>query len=203
MWYIKKKLNLHVGNCVDHDVKNAPPWVQVIGSDSLGGQSVHQLVGEGLEKRTLDIAGLVAVSHVLNLAKDLQGVVHGGDHIVKAVSDALNAGIEFGISVQTVDGGISERAEFLLGAWGLLEDPFKTIELNYRWTFFNGKIKKKKSMESYLMKISATMALRSLRKFSQVRRTSAIWWGVKWVWGWARSSSFLILHKFHVKIKSQ
>ncbi len=119
-----KSLNLNVGDCVDHNVESAPPRVQIIGSNSLGGQSVHQLVGEGLEKRTLDIAGLVAVSHVLNLAKDLQGVVHGGDHIVKAVSDALNAGIEFGISVQTVDGGISERAEFLLGAWGLLEDPF-------------------------------------------------------------------------------
>ena len=118
------RTNLDVGNSVDHDAEDALPRVHIIGRNSLRGEDISQITSERLEEGALDIAGLVAVSHVLNLAKDLQGVVHGGDHIVKAVSHALNAGIEFGISVQTVDGGISERAEFLLGAWGLLEDPF-------------------------------------------------------------------------------
>ena len=51
-----------------------------------------------------DTAGLVAVSHVLDLAEDLEGVVHRSDHAVQAVSDELNLGVEGGVRRQVADG---------------------------------------------------------------------------------------------------
>ena len=65
----------------------------------------------------------MAVSHVLNLTQNLQGVVHGGDHVVKTVSDQFHLGVEGGISAQTVNRDVGEGTEFLLGAGVLLEDP--------------------------------------------------------------------------------
>ena len=120
-------LNLDVGDTVNHDGKSASPRIQISGSDSLGAQDVHQVTSEGLEEGALNSAGLVAVSHVLNLAEDLQSVVHSGDHVVKTVSDKLNLGVEGGVSGQAVDRDIGERAELLLGARGILEDPLGTI----------------------------------------------------------------------------
>jgi len=69
----------------------------------------------------------VAVSHVLNLSHDLQSVVHGGDHVVQAISDQFNLGVESGISGQAVDRDIGEAAEFLLGAGVLLEEPLQAL----------------------------------------------------------------------------
>ena len=51
-----------------------------------------------------DTAGLVTVSHVLDLTEDLEGVVHRGDHAVQAVSDELNLGVEGGVRGQVADG---------------------------------------------------------------------------------------------------
>ena len=50
------------------------------------------------------------------------------------------------------------------------------------------------------------MALRSPLMFSQLLWTSRIWWGVNLVWGSAKSSAFLFMHKnivncFHEKRK--
>ena len=119
---------MDIGYGVYHNLKSTPPRVQIIGSDSLGAQDVNQVTGEGLEEGALNSAGLVAVSHILNLAQDLQSVVHSGDHVVKAVSDELDLDVESGISGQTVNRHIGERAEFLLGARSILEDSLQTIK---------------------------------------------------------------------------
>ena len=118
---------MNVRDGVHHNLKSAPPRVQVIGSDSLRAQDINQVTSKSLEKGALDSAGLVAVSHVLNLAEDLQSVVHSGDHVVKTVSDKLNLGVEGGVSGQAVDRDIGEGVELLLGARSILEDPLKTI----------------------------------------------------------------------------
>jgi len=54
-------------------------------------------VGNYGEFLATDTAGLVAVSHVLDLTEDLEGVVHRSDHAVQAVSDELNLGVEGGV----------------------------------------------------------------------------------------------------------
>ena len=69
---------------------------------------------------TANTTGLVAVSHVLDLAEDLEGVVHGGDHAVQAVSDELNLGVEGGVRGKVVDGNLAESAEHALRAGVLL-----------------------------------------------------------------------------------
>jgi len=57
-----------------------------------------------IEFLATDTAGLVAASHVLDLAEKLEGVVHRGNHCVKAVSDEFNLGVESGIRGQVADG---------------------------------------------------------------------------------------------------
>ena len=134
------RTNLDVGNSVDHDAEDALPRVHIIGRNSLRGEDISQITSERLEEVTLDIAGLVGVSHVLNLANDLQGVVHGGDHVVQTVSEHLHLSVEGGVAQETVDGNIGESAEFLLGARRLLEDPTKlhfmlSLKLNFKRHF--------------------------------------------------------------------
>ena len=46
-------------------------------------------------------------------------------------------------------------------------------------------------LDTYLMKMSETMALRLPRMFSQVLWTSRIWWPDNLVWGSTKSSEFL------------
>ena len=70
-----------------------------------------------------DTAGLVAVSHVLDLTEDLEGVVHRGDHAVQAVSDELNLGVEGGVRRQVADGDWAESAELAQSGWDLFEEP--------------------------------------------------------------------------------
>lgn len=36
---------------------------------------------------TADITGNVAISHVVDLSYNLEGVIHGADHVVQAVSN--------------------------------------------------------------------------------------------------------------------
>ena len=78
---------------------------------------------------TADTTGLVAVSHVLDLAEDLEGVVHRGDHAVKAVSDELNLDVEGGVRGQVADGDRAKRAELAQGGGNLSEEPTINIEL--------------------------------------------------------------------------
>ena len=118
---------MDVGDAVDHDGKSASPRIQISSGNTLGAQIIDQHASEALEERALDSAGLVAVSHVLNLTKNLQSVVHGGDHVVQTIGDQFNLGVEGGISGQAVDRDIGEAAEFLLGAGVLLEEPFQAL----------------------------------------------------------------------------
>ena len=80
---------------------------------------------KGQKRRRRCSQDSLPVTHVLNLANDLQGVVHGGDHVVQTVSEYLHLSAEGDVALQTVDGNIGEGAEFLLGARRLLEDPTK------------------------------------------------------------------------------
>lgn len=49
-------------------------------------------------------AGLVAVSHVLDLTENLEGVVHRSDDAVQTVSDEFNLDVEGGVRGQVADG---------------------------------------------------------------------------------------------------
>ena len=68
--------------------------------------------GEFLATNT---AGLVAMSHVLDLAEELERVVHRGDDGVKAVSDEFNLGVESGVRGQVADGDLAKSTELAQG----------------------------------------------------------------------------------------
>ena len=72
-----------------------------------------------------DSAGLVAVSHVLNLTEELQSPVHGSDHIVKAIGDQFHLSVECGVGGKIADGDRTESAEFALKTCIILEEPEK------------------------------------------------------------------------------
>ena len=78
--------------------------------------------GEFLATNT---AGLVAMSHVLDLAEELEGVVHRGDDGVKAFSDEFNLGVESGVRGQVVDRDWAESAELVQSGGVLSEEPLK------------------------------------------------------------------------------
>ena len=97
-------LNLDVGDGVNHDGKSALPRIQISGGNTLGAQIGHEQATERLEEGTLDTTGLVAVSHIFDLAEELQSVVHGRDNDVEAISDEFNLGVESSVRGQVVDG---------------------------------------------------------------------------------------------------
>ena len=70
-----------------------------------------------------DSAGLVAVSHVLDLAEELEGVVHRCDHIVKTISDQFDLSVEGGVRWKIAHGNGTESAEFAQKTRILLEHP--------------------------------------------------------------------------------
>ena len=116
-------LNLNVGDAADDDFKSASPRVQISGSDSLRAQDVGEIPSESLEERTIDTAGLVTVSHVLDLAEELEGVVHRADDVVEAVSNEFNLGVVSGVRGQLADGDLTESAELGQGGGVLSEEP--------------------------------------------------------------------------------
>ena len=99
---------------VDEDGQSALPRVQVVGSDTLGSQGFEQQLSKVLEGLAGDSALLVAVSHVVDVAQELQLVVHGGDDDVEAVSDEGNLLVELGVSCQVGVGDLRELGKVLL-----------------------------------------------------------------------------------------
>jgi hypothetical protein len=65
----------------------------------------------------------VSVTHVVNVAQQLQFVVHGGNDGVETVSDQSNLFLVLSITVQSVDSDIGELGEVFLDAGSLLEEP--------------------------------------------------------------------------------
>jgi len=62
------------------------------------------VIGNYREFLATDTAGLVAVSHVLDLAEDLESIVHCGDHAVQTVSDEFYLGVESSVGGQIANG---------------------------------------------------------------------------------------------------
>ena len=76
-----------------------------------------------LESAAGDVALDVAVLHVVDVAEDLELVVHGGDDGVEAVSDQRDLLVEFGVSGQRINGDGRELGEELEIARSFPEEP--------------------------------------------------------------------------------
>ena len=70
----------------------------------------------------------MAVLHVIDVAQNLELVVHGGGNGVQTVGDQSDLLVEFGITGQGIKGDSGELGEVFLDTGSLLEEPFrKTI----------------------------------------------------------------------------
>ena len=63
------------------------------------------------------------MSHIFDLAEDLESVVQRSDHTVQTVSDEFNLGIEGDVGGQIADGDRAECAELAQSGGVLLEKP--------------------------------------------------------------------------------
>jgi hypothetical protein len=66
----------------------------------------------------------VGVAHVVDVAENLQFVVHGSDDGVQTVSDQSDLLLVFIITSQSVDSDTGELGEEFLDAGSFLEEPF-------------------------------------------------------------------------------
>jgi hypothetical protein len=66
----------------------------------------------------------VGVAHVVDVAENLQFVVHGSDDGVQTVSDQSDLLLVIIITSQSVDSDIGELGEEFLDAGSFLEEPF-------------------------------------------------------------------------------
>ena len=78
----------------DHGVECTLPRVDVTGRHSLGAEDVGQESSEGVEHCPVDVARLVAMAHVVDVALELGCVVHGRNHRIEALNDHLALGGE-------------------------------------------------------------------------------------------------------------
>jgi hypothetical protein len=67
---------------------------------------------------------LVSVTHVVDVAQQLQFIVHGGNDGIQAVSNQSNLLVVVSIARQGINGNSGELDEVFLGAGSLLEEPF-------------------------------------------------------------------------------
>ena len=81
-----------------------------------------------LESLARNVALDMAVLHVIDVAQNLELVVHGGGNGVQTVGDQSDLLVEFGITGQGIKGDSGELGEVFLDTGSLLEEPFrKTI----------------------------------------------------------------------------
>ncbi len=77
-----------------------------------------------LPNSTGNATGGVGVAHVVDVAENLQFVVHGSDDGVQTVSDQSDLLLVFIITSQSVDSDTGELGEEFLDAGSFLEEPF-------------------------------------------------------------------------------
>ena len=80
-----------------------------------------------LESLARNVALDMAVLHVVDVAQNLELVVHGGDDGVQTVGNQSNLLVEFCIAGQGINRYSGELGEELLVAGGFLEEPFHQI----------------------------------------------------------------------------
>jgi len=79
----------------------------------------------------------MAVFHVVDVAQELQFVIHSRDDSVQAVSDESDLLVVVTIGRQGIDGDSGELGEVLLDARSLLEEPFiNNVDLKLRTILF-------------------------------------------------------------------
>ena len=66
----------------------------------------------------------VAVLHVVDVAQNLEFVVHGRNNGIQTISDQSDLFVEFIIAGQSINGDSGELGEVFLEAGSLLEEPF-------------------------------------------------------------------------------
>ena len=67
----------------------------------------------------------MSILHVVDVAVDLQLVIHGSNDDVEAVSNQSDLLVEFGVSGQSIDSNTGELGEVLLDARSLFEEPLQ------------------------------------------------------------------------------
>ena len=65
----------------------------------------------------------MAVLHVVDVAQNLELLLHDGDDFIQTVGNKGDLLVVFDITSQGVDGNFGELGEVFLGAGSLLEEP--------------------------------------------------------------------------------
>jgi hypothetical protein len=139
------------GDSIDEDGQSALPGGQIIRGDTVGTQRVHQKAAKVLKliisteliwlilintplislshlpSAAGDATGGVGVAHVVDVAQQLEFVIHGRDDRVQTVGDQGDLFVELGIASQRINGDFAEFGKVFLDAGSLLEEPFNQI----------------------------------------------------------------------------